>query len=1445
MLVSPVMNFSTYSNVSLNYWFVNRSWAGDIDEFNVYYRTSATDAWHSLATNSSANSTWTEANHNLPNLSATYQVAFEMVDNYGYGAGIDDIEFTTTDVPGAMPSLATSYVDVDYTTNVNVYATPAEHYHFVGWMNEDGDTVTALGANATPTITVLGDSTLTALFDGDVMPMTYQVNNAIRGAVEGPATGEYNTEVTFEAIAAHGYEFDRWEDGFEDNPRTVIVKGTDAENTYKAIFNFQTFDVDITVENGALADELDTREIFYGTQLTINAVADEHYNNWKGWKDADGNVVSTDNPYTFIVLEDVSLTGVFEIDSVNYTFASNDMTMGTVTSTLDAGLYAYETEVSLTATVAGEDYHFVDWNDGETAAERTVVLTQDTDLVANVALNQYNIATVAENGTAVWAGYDYAYPSVNITINAEDSYGDGWNGNTINVYQGGALIDSYTLTNGSTEVYNFSAIADGTVAFDFSYTGSYTYPEEVSFSIVVDGNEVYSVADGSTLTNGAVFYTLPAGTPAMTAVVPEGTTPVDPHTSLTFTATPDAGYTFVNWTTEDGTIVSSANPTIVEIVSDTTLVANFSTEVYTVAAFSTDTVKGLVSPATANLPVEQGALRTATPKYGYVFVNWTDKLGAELSTDAAFTLTDVTIDTVFANFNYDYFDVTVAANDNAWGSVTLNNTTVLTGNFPYGDTVTLRATAADGYYFVNWTNNAGAVVSDQLMCTFIVEADETYTANFADGSSYTITAVADDPAHGQVTGAGTYMAGTTVILTAVEFPNYFFTEWNDGNTDNPRTITVTADADYTAIYDTVAYNVTVNGVTEAVKYGVTYSVNAADSACRTFNGWSNGTDVVASGNQYTFVVTADITLTATYSDAITYTAEETVAYCGAYNWNGEDRTTTGDYTYTTTTAAGCDSTITLHLTVSDVMTSTDVQTSCGSFTWIDGNTYTESNNTATFTTTASNGCDSVITLNLTVNNPTGTSTTASECGSYTWNGTDYTTSGTYNYSYTDNNGCTVVDTLVLTINQPTTEAVSASACGSYAWNGETYTASGIYYDTLTNVAGCDSIVSLALTINQPVYSTISETACDSYVWNANGQTYIASGSYTVNAVAANGCDSIVTLNLTINQSASDSVEMTACDSYNWNGTDYTASGVYTWNGTSSNGCDSVVTLTLTINESVSTVVTETVDDNIVWNGVTYFESGNYTWTGVAANGCDSVVTLVLTVNGTQNPDTNYYTVSIETANPGMGTLTGAGTYAEGTIVTLTATPNSGYDFVCWMVGSDTVAVTRDYTFTLVSDTTVTAVFVALPVSYIVTGLANDDAMGYVLGSGEDEAGSPATLTAQSNEGYHFVSWSNGHNEPTITFVVTGDITLTATFEANQPVTGIDESDMENVTIYSAESTIYVRGAEGKDVNVYDINGRTISSTLNAGDAIEFRMTATGVYLVKVGNAPAKRVLVVR
>jgi len=86
-------------------------------------------------------------------------------------------------------------------------------------------------------------------------------------------------------------------------------------------------------------------------------------------------------------------------------------------------------------------------------------------------------------------------------------------------------------------------------------------------------------------------------------------------------------------------------------------------------------------------------------------------------------------------------------------------------------------------------------------------------------------------------------------------------------------------------------------------------------------------------------------------------------------------TNTPTYTIPNGSVHGCDSTITLNLIFDSAITGIDTQTACNSYTWIDGNTYTTSTNSIVHTLTATNGCDSVVTLNLTINHSTDSTIT--------------------------------------------------------------------------------------------------------------------------------------------------------------------------------------------------------------------------------------------------------------------------------------------------------------------------------------------------------------------------------------------------------------------------------------------------------------------------------------
>lgn len=137
-----------------------------------------------------------------------------------------------------------------------------------------------------------------------------------------------------------------------------------------------------------------------------------------------------------------------------------------------------------------------------------------------------------------------------------------------------------------------------------------------------------------------------------------------------------------------------------------------------------------------------------------------------------------------------------------------------------------------------------------------------------------------------------------------------------------------------------------------------------------------------------------------------------------------------------------------------------------------------------------------------------------------------------------------------------------------------------------------------------------------------------------------------------------------------------------------------------------------------------------------------------------------YTVVTNVNDVVMGVVTGnVGTYEEGATAILTAEPAEGHSFVNWTVGEDTLT-NNPLTIVVNSDLVVTANFVAN--KYNVTVVA-DPIRGEVSGAGEYTYNATATLTATANEGYEFVSWSNGFKANPLTITVKEDTELTANF----------------------------------------------------------------------------------
>lgn len=125
------------------------------------------------------------------------------------------------------------------------------------------------------------------------------------------------------------------------------------------------------------------------------------------------------------------------------------------------------------------------------------------------------------------------------------------------------------------------------------------------------------------------------------------------------------------------------------------------------------------------------------------------------------------------------------------------------GTYTVGKTATIKATPNTGYKFVKWSDGDTNASRSVTVSASNISANVTnlsYTAEFAP-LAYTVTANTDG--NGTVTGGGTYEYGKSVTLTATPNTGYKFVKWSDGDTNNPRTVTVTGAATYTAQFEPV------------------------------------------------------------------------------------------------------------------------------------------------------------------------------------------------------------------------------------------------------------------------------------------------------------------------------------------------------------------------------------------------------------------------------------------------------------------------------------------------------------------------------------------------------------------------------------------------------------------------------------------------------------------
>lgn len=396
------------------------------------------------------------------------------------------------------------------------------------------------------------------------------------------------------------------------------------------------------------------------------------------------------------------------------------------------------------------------------------------------------------------------------------------------------------------------------------------------------------------------------------------------------------------------------------------------------------------------------------------------------------------------------------------------------------------------------------------------------------------------------------------------------------------------------------------------------------------------------------VITIHLTINSSSSTIYPAVCNSYTSPSGNYTW-----TSTGVYNDIIPSFIGCDSVIAIYLTINNSSSIINVSV-CDSYTSPSGKYIWTSSNTYLDTIPNAQSCDSIITINLTTNS-SGSTISRTACNSYTSPSGNHiwSSSNTYKDTIPNAKNCDSVITIHLTINTlATSSTMNHTACISYISpsGNYTWTAAGTYMDTVPNTAGCDSIITIHLTINTiSTSSTINQTVCNSYTSPSGNYTWTSSNTYMDTIPNAAGCDSVITINLLVNSTHS-AINESTCYSYtspSGNHT-WTSSAIYMDTIPNSAGCDSIITINLLINNSGSMLY------QTVCNSYTS-PSGNYTWTSSNvyydtipnALGCDSLIVIHLIVNSASTgPTINQTACNSFTSPSGNYTWTSSNTYYD-------------------------------------------------------------------------------------------------------------------------------------------------------------------------------------------------------
>ena len=217
---------------------------------------------------------------------------------------------------------------------------------------------------------------------------------------------------------------------------------------------------------------------------------------------------------------------------------------------------------------------------------------------------------------------------------------------------------------------------------------------------------------------------------------------------------------------------------------------------------------------------------TASANMGYNFVNWTEN-GTQVSAEAEYSFAVTGNRSLVANFTSQEYTITATAEPEEGGTVDGS------GGYNNGDECTLRATANEGYEFLNWTKEDGTIVSTNPVYAFTVTETAAFVAHFQ-AIIYTISASAYPENGGTVTGGGDdFHYGDECSLTATAASGYRFVNWTKDDAvvhgEPTYSFPVRESGEYVAHFEEIAFDLDVSAQPTVIAQGGSSQLNAAAS----------------------------------------------------------------------------------------------------------------------------------------------------------------------------------------------------------------------------------------------------------------------------------------------------------------------------------------------------------------------------------------------------------------------------------------------------------------------------------------------------------------------------------------------------------------------------------------------------------------------------------------